>query len=982
MKHHPDRNPGREDEVIADFQRIQSAHEVLTDVQERAKYDAHRMRGATGFRNGYANYSGNYSGGTSSGMKGNPWSNVSSQYPTPPKPPTRARPTPAAPSAGAQRYNAFKPPTTSAYQAAQNQPRSRQDTYEAFDKMKNRKPMGPGNGWAAPQPPPRGTPRSGQEESNARAKVAAEKAEAERVRAETERARSTARPGFNEYRESNSSQHRSPSKGFQPNTPGGDEPPAPRGAYSTSRDKPMAPPPPPRQPQSAFTTFVTPDPLQQFRKDIPSTETRSSQPYNTHGGEKFSLHGSPNMGRSKSQREGNGRFDDTQVPRTGSESNLSSPQRARSSAYRSAKPARQDSTSSDGLRETTRAEFSAASKSSKSASAGHTRKRSSLEINFEKLRKWMAENPGQEPPPNGFPADGPPLQDDQTNTMPNSKTADKMKSAAANGNTNGQPNMYANSAHIPFTSKNGCPTPSVASHSISTAIPSQPSFTARNVPQRDDITEHERTKKVASFLSSLHPGEKVPAEASSELAADLVNLSPFEKAQQDIVNHLITSKRTSSYSQKLPANPVTSKANFPTRCGLQTSVTDSTELKSPSKKSRKQASSVPPFDEARAYWQQNQMSEITTDYGLPSRFSFPIAKDTFTPTQAQTNGYNSSAENISTKFTPEDWDGKFAAGSYFQPTQTAPLRAQSGSSARGRSPSKVRPMVDPKLAPSVEPEILAESPAEIRFSADHWKETFKPQTFMPPTIPQRPGRKRNTASMRSTMGGRAAIVDEDDAPTEKPLFDEPRVASPEVIIPDPMDIDTPPVSRVVPEFMSAQPNGDLNGGPRSPKRPAAPSTPSPVDQEELAVNFDDMKIKGFSLVTDPPPMPPVLLELAAFDSPEARVAFDAYVERFAKYMKQWDAVSKQYLLWFVNRQTYTENMGELRWTEKMITHDYRSKLQEDQAVLQKWAEINRKHQRVVKDFVIMKERMDPRNTQEAAQQAQPQVSRGSRKKVC
>ncbi|UKZ73952.1 hypothetical protein TrVFT333_001606 [Trichoderma virens FT-333] len=47
LKYHPDRNPGREQEVNSQFQIIQAAHEVLSDADAKAKYDAAFMRSAS-----------------------------------------------------------------------------------------------------------------------------------------------------------------------------------------------------------------------------------------------------------------------------------------------------------------------------------------------------------------------------------------------------------------------------------------------------------------------------------------------------------------------------------------------------------------------------------------------------------------------------------------------------------------------------------------------------------------------------------------------------------------------------------------------------------------------------------------------------------------------------------------------------------------------------------------------------------------------
>ena len=44
LKYHPDRNPGKEVEFLSKFQSIQSAHEILSDPQQRLKYDTERLR--------------------------------------------------------------------------------------------------------------------------------------------------------------------------------------------------------------------------------------------------------------------------------------------------------------------------------------------------------------------------------------------------------------------------------------------------------------------------------------------------------------------------------------------------------------------------------------------------------------------------------------------------------------------------------------------------------------------------------------------------------------------------------------------------------------------------------------------------------------------------------------------------------------------------------------------------------------------------
>lgn len=45
LLHHPDRNPGKEQEAAARFQLISAAHEILVDKEQRQKYDLIRMKG-------------------------------------------------------------------------------------------------------------------------------------------------------------------------------------------------------------------------------------------------------------------------------------------------------------------------------------------------------------------------------------------------------------------------------------------------------------------------------------------------------------------------------------------------------------------------------------------------------------------------------------------------------------------------------------------------------------------------------------------------------------------------------------------------------------------------------------------------------------------------------------------------------------------------------------------------------------------------
>lgn len=356
MQYHPDRNPGREEEVKSQFQTISEAHEILKDASTRQKYDSDRAMLSSAQRSRYQ------SGGN---QRGNPWADVAAQYPPPPKAPT-GRPRaagPPPPSAGAQRYGKFETPRQSANAAAQEGPNARRDTYAAWENMRN-------TGRPAPQqnqppPPPR------------------------------------ARPGFDaggfasgDIPRRTQSTNAPNRKGFVPNTPGGDESPAPRGAYSTGRKPTQAPTPPPRPsapgPSHSDIPNVPVDPLRQFRQQTETTfEPRVSTPYASHGGEKFDPFGgiarehldpddtTNDMNRSRSTREPRDRPDVAfQFPRAGSDSNLKTPHSGQSTGQRQPGTAKykaplglSDTSSSDESPErSTRRSFATAKGARKSSS--------------------------------------------------------------------------------------------------------------------------------------------------------------------------------------------------------------------------------------------------------------------------------------------------------------------------------------------------------------------------------------------------------------------------------------------------------------------------------------------------------------------------------------------------------------------------------------------------------------------------------------
>ncbi|KAF4513478.1 hypothetical protein G6O67_000745 [Ophiocordyceps sinensis] len=254
LKYHPDRNPGREVEVNSQFQIIQSAHEVLTDPQQKAKYDATLGRSSR-FP-------------AASGVKGNPWQNVGQQFQPPPRRNTAARNATSGAQRWQSRFSNGVPPT--AKQQAPSDAEAKKNAARAFENMRKSQAQASDKNTqqqARPSQPPPPPPR-------------------------TESARQRAQAAFG-FRKA----------GFHPHSSmPGDEPPVTGQNYypqRTGAEQPRAPSPPPRKPRPT----AMPDPLNQFKSRASFADSRQRSPYSSHGGEKTDPFDGIPSGRSKSTGE-------------------------------------------------------------------------------------------------------------------------------------------------------------------------------------------------------------------------------------------------------------------------------------------------------------------------------------------------------------------------------------------------------------------------------------------------------------------------------------------------------------------------------------------------------------------------------------------------------------------------------------------------------------------------------------------------------
>ncbi|KAK7559556.1 hypothetical protein IWX91DRAFT_273357 [Phyllosticta citricarpa] len=268
LKWHPDRNPGKEQECVPRFQAIQAAHEILGDPGERTRYDQERRkRGFYGAASTTTTTT-NPAGASRPPPRPNPYQ-AYSNFPPPPRRtgPQRAQPPPPKPeqpstaSQGASRFANFPKPPPTAQKPGYNKDnaQSKANVFTAWESMRQKQQRAS----AGPRPAPT-------DDFEARA--------------------NQGKPGVGR-----STSTRMPKKGgFDPATPGADEPPAAStSAYQRSRPpEPSShhhPPPPPQNPPPQNQQHQ--DPLKNFKAsfvdDPLARGHRTRTPYGSAGGEKI-----------------------------------------------------------------------------------------------------------------------------------------------------------------------------------------------------------------------------------------------------------------------------------------------------------------------------------------------------------------------------------------------------------------------------------------------------------------------------------------------------------------------------------------------------------------------------------------------------------------------------------------------------------------------------------------------------------------------
>lgn len=303
-------------EYNSKFQAIQSANEVLTDPQQRAKYDAQRMR---------AGLLHTYTGSSSSPTRPSvPTRSPMTDFPPPPPPPpySATKNTFTPPSSGAQRYKDFRtrPEPATWRGASSDDPKTKTSDFKAWESMRTpRRGEGPIPSQRRTVPPKAARPPPVLPGRETNGKTSKDPSPRRPGRDHLQEPHA-GMPGTTRADHSRGPPHKT---GFAPTTPGsgGDEPQA-RSAYFTvgrgerpANSRPQAHMPPPPLPGHAPTS-KRPDPLAPFKDKVGFNEpfgnkSRVSTPYQTSSGEKTTAYfASPGLERSKtsaSPRDSNSR---------------------------------------------------------------------------------------------------------------------------------------------------------------------------------------------------------------------------------------------------------------------------------------------------------------------------------------------------------------------------------------------------------------------------------------------------------------------------------------------------------------------------------------------------------------------------------------------------------------------------------------------------------------------------------------------------
>ncbi|KAI4715809.1 hypothetical protein E4T48_07987 [Aureobasidium sp. EXF-10727] len=739
LKYHPDRNPGKESEIVPKFQAIQAAHEILHDPVSKTRYDADRRKAGLG---GGAFTKPNVpprSTGT------NPMYQATSNFPPPPRrtpAPTSTWRSTASGASGADRFTNFpRPAPTSKKNPA--------DPANVFNAWQNMKPQTPG---AAPQPPPRASPKRPvprppprqdtryPTEEDIRAGMNYREAPPKPANA-YEGFRS-ARSAWAEYnnagtsKASASTSSSTPRKGggFDPTSTGDERQAGSTANYSSSRrksaDPPYYPPPPPRSAS------------QRDYSDVPAEDARTRTAYS--GEDARRTASTPHVPMAS---EGASQFRrSTRKAGTGTA-------RKPFVVYSSSDDSETEDDSASNTPDT-------AQKNPKSTTTADPFSRS-----FTRPKKTP--NPPSRQFKNGVPYKAPGEASGSSNTGPD---------AAADAGEKDKPTMYANHFSTPPSNKQE-------------KMPS-PIYPFGRTYQQNKSPDSIPRWAVPSSV----PPVKRSHSAAQRAWIDLTNIELSANA----------GKSQPTSRRRPPRMPLSDEL-------VDLTTDDTPELQSPYKKTcftKADATGLYCFDD-------RSLHQSDADF-LFDRFTMPINADTFRPNMAKSRSEDSINTSFVPEQWAGDFTSNnvFAAAQATAGRKSAtPSRK---SSRAFRQQSRTNTFSEPSTQQTQaefaqDPTVPSPPPAPAKYSPEEWAKHFQDATwaFDPNTLrtssPGKPESRTTSRSNSAAVRKGSRVANKIPVTTPKPatVADEAEENVPRTQSPDEMDVDdAPPASATT----SAQPS--------------------------------------------------------------------------------------------------------------------------------------------------------------------------------
>jgi len=808
-------------------------------------------------------------------------------------------------------------------------------------------------------------------------------------------------------------------QGFDPGTPGGDEPPARNSSSYFTRSQPQYPPPPPGPPpNSKKPEILRPDiykgdspgsnpvrsapplhpygtsPFKAYPDRSPASAYRMSTPYATPGGEKtyFSATGFEQSSSSHHARNG---WPKGYTPKSGSPLSPPGPGRHHSASpkMRSPKPP---------------GSFSSTSTCSSDDEGGRSERMRNGGRRASADHRSTTQGPKDAHRRSAFPSVR--VEDEAGGSSENLRPFDRP-TWTSRPNSPARPIPKNNSTSQPASPKKSAGSDSEGFFQHRARRDAEQGHLPKSPLHQTSPWDNQTFEKPLEKSRSWH--EKFGSKEEGN------NQRQFDRPTPGLSNEARPMYDSSEYTS--PTTPLPFE-DFDTDSNQHESKSNSTSWPYwaiPSKilleKQRMQATTE--HGDSFPFNMFNVFAEAAKANTCPSD-SFHLPNDNATSSAPRKS---QSSENINTNFSPSGWHGKFSgdAEDYLGASRNGTIPRGRMSPPKGRSrphtPLKERPKVavptetlppnrGRPIPPPPPPPFPAESPAKAKFSTDQWQQTFKeptwayppPPPIQSPRVPNgkraKPLRKMSTANKRPSIPKPAFVSsavsgeDEGDASNEASSVPESEGSSGNA-----MDIDTafvppsaqPPqtatktqsytdpithiIRSAVPPRQSgvnceADGEGHLNLSDLKKTAPFAPSDSGLKDLNELKATLPfPSTASAVPLQPSAPqqlslPHPP---KAPAIPETVTQSSWDLYLTYIRAYMAEWNMFNHKMLSHFSTRQTEVENKLGSEWLGSVGNEGYSRYMkgvEEDFRVREHWDVSWEKHRECMKGLGKMKEK--------------------------